>query len=59
MAIAAMEDFCQAQLRRTRIWLDVFESNSRGRHMYEKLGYERCGESNHESGMLLLYQKRI
>ena len=58
-AIAAMEEFCRTQLRRTRVWLDVFEYNSRGRHVYEKLGYERWGESNHESGMLLLYQKRL
>ena len=58
-AIAAMEQFCRTELQRTRVWLDVFEYNSRGRHVYEKLGYERYGENNHESGKLLLYQKRL
>jgi diamine N-acetyltransferase len=56
-AIHAMEQFCRTDLRRTRIWLDVFEHNSRGQHVYNKLGYEGYGESNHESGKLLLYQK--
>lgn len=58
-AIAAMEQFCKAQLHRTRIWLDVFEHNHRGRYIYEKLGYERCGESDNEGRRLLLYQKTL
>ena len=58
-AITAMEQFCRTQLQRTRVWLDVFEYNNRGRHIYEKLGYERYGESDHEGRRLLLYQKRL
>ena len=58
-AITAMEQFCRTQLQRTRIWLDVFEYNNRGRHIYEKLGYERYGESDHEGRRLLLYQKKL
>jgi len=59
LAIAAMEYFCRTNLKRTSIWLDVFECNNRGRHVYEKLGYERYGESEHQCGKLFLYQKRI
>jgi len=58
-AITAMEQFCRTQLQRTRVWLDVFEYNNRGRHIYEKLGYERYGESDHEGRRLLLYQKKL
>ena len=58
-AITATEQFCRTQLQRTRVWLDVFEYNNRGRHIYEKLGYERYGESDHEGRRLLLYQKRL
>jgi RimJ/RimL family protein N-acetyltransferase len=59
LAIAAMERFCRAELERKRIWLDVFESNHRGRHVYEKLGYQRFGESSHPGGKLLLYEKAL
>ena len=58
-AIAAMEQFCRTELQRTRVWLDVFEHNTRGRHVYEKLGYERFGEAHHQGKSLLLYQKRL
>lgn len=58
-AISAMEHFCRTELHRTRIWLDVFEHNSRGRHIYEKLGYERYGEADHDGRRLLLYQKTL
>jgi hypothetical protein len=33
--------------------------NSRGRYVYERLDYERFGESSPASGMLLLYQKGL
>jgi len=58
-AISAMERFCREELHRTRIWLDVFEHNIRGRHIYEKLGYKRFGESDHEGGRLWLYEKNL
>lgn len=59
LAITAMEEFCRTQLGRFRIWLDVFADNARGRHIYEKLGYERYGEAAYENRLLLLYQKNI
>jgi ribosomal protein S18 acetylase RimI-like enzyme len=59
LAIAAMEQFCLKELHRTRVWLDVFEHNRRGRHLYEKLGYEKYGKFNHEGRTLVLYQKKL
>jgi diamine N-acetyltransferase len=58
-AITAMERFCLTELQRQRVWLDVFEFNARGRHVYEKLGYKKYGESEHESKKLFLYEKRL
>jgi len=58
-AISAMERFCRDELQRTRIWLDVFEHNRRGQHIYEKLGYKRYGASDHEGRRLLLYAKEL
>ncbi len=56
-AIAEMECFCRATLGRSRIWLDVFEFNERGRHIYEKLGYTRFGAKKHDGETLILYEK--
>lgn len=58
-AIPVMEEYCRSSLGRIRIWLDVFEDNVRGRHVYEKLGYTRYGESELEGKRLLLYEKEI
>jgi RimJ/RimL family protein N-acetyltransferase len=58
-AITAMERFCRAELDRRRIWLDVFEHNHRGRHIYEKLGYQLFGHGSHGGRPLLLYQKSL
>ena len=48
-AIARMENYCRERLGRARVWLDVFDDNARGRHVYAKLGYrhfhrQACGE---------------
>lgn len=56
-AITEMEQFCLTDLRRQRIWLDVFEDNSRGLHIYEKLGYSRFGEREYHGRRLFLYEK--
>jgi RimJ/RimL family protein N-acetyltransferase len=58
-AIASMESFCSKELRRSRIWLDVFEHNHRGRHIYEKLGYTKYGEAAHGGRRLWLYEKSV
>jgi RimJ/RimL family protein N-acetyltransferase len=58
-AILAMERFCRTGLHRDRIWLDVFEHNVRGRHIYEKLGYTQFGTKTCGDRLLLLYQKQL
>lgn len=58
-AIRLMEEYCRSSLHRQRVWLDVFEHNSRGRHIYEKHGYLRCGEAGHGGERLLVYEKRL
>jgi RimJ/RimL family protein N-acetyltransferase len=58
-AIRAMEDFCRVELRRPRIWLDVFEDNHRGRHIYQKLGYQHYGQGSYDGRPLLLYHKDL
>ena len=34
-ALQLLEDYCRRELKRSRIWLDVFAHNPRGRHIYE------------------------
>ncbi|MCP4764961.1 MAG: GNAT family N-acetyltransferase [Gammaproteobacteria bacterium] len=58
-AIRAMETWCAEHLQRNRIWLDVFEFNKRGRHIYEKLGYCLFDSRDHDGKKLLFYQKNI
>ena len=58
-AVDAMEAYCRDRLKRARIWLDVFEHNRRGRHIYEKLGYRKFGESVLAGRTLLLYEKQL
>ena len=59
VAIATMEEFCGSALGRTRIWLNVFEDNARGRHIYEKLGYREFRTEPFEGRTLHYYEKRL
>lgn len=58
-AIRQMEDYCRVTLKRSRVWLDVYEDNAIGIHVYEKLGYlyERTGQFNERS--IRFYSKRV
>lgn len=58
-AIGLMEDFCRTRLKAKRIWLDVFDDNTRGMHIYEKLGYRRFREEAVEDRKLLFYEKPL
>ena len=58
-AIRAMEAYCSNQLRRERIWLDVFASNSRGRHVYRKLGYREFKRGELRGKALLFMEKQL
>lgn len=57
LAIREMETYCGSVLQAKRIWLDVYEDNLVGRHIYEKLGYEKFKESAAAERKLLFYQK--
>ena len=56
-AIRLMEQYCAQDLKRQRIWLDVYAANARGRHIYEKLGYTLFTKSSDET--VLYYEKNI
>ena len=58
-AIALMEDYCARQLNRKRIWLDVFAHNQRGRHIYEKLGYQEFDRYELNGSVLILLEKPL
>ena len=58
-AITLMEQYCEQTLERKRIWLDVYETNSRARHIYEKLGYQVFGRTTHNARNLLYYEKEL
>ena len=38
-AIRALVDFAFGELRLQRVWLDVYDDNARGRHVYERIGF--------------------
>ncbi|KZN44061.1 GNAT family N-acetyltransferase [Pseudoalteromonas luteoviolacea] len=58
-AISLMETHCVKQLNCKRIWLDVFESNLRGIHIYNKLGYRPFDDSLHMGKKLILMEKKF
>lgn len=58
-ALEAVRALCRSELGRKRIWLDVFETNYRARHVYEKVGYSCFGKTEHEGRTLLLYETLI
>ena len=58
-AIPEMEKFCIRTLNCKRIWLDVYDFNSRGIHLYEKLGYRRFDQYDLEGKRLFLYEKQL
>ena len=54
-----IEEYCVNQLGRNRIWLDVFEINGRGIHIYEKHGYYNIGETDIDDKKAFIYEKVI
>ena len=56
-AVALVDEICGEELGRKRVWLDVFEFNQRGRHLYESNGYRYVGASEFEGKTLRLYEK--
>jgi diamine N-acetyltransferase len=58
-AIALMEKYCKDNFNRKRIWLDVYEDNTRGIHIYEKLGYKYDQNVSEGNRTLRFYSKNI
>jgi len=59
LAIGAMEVYCRDVLSCSRIWLDVFESNKRGQHIYQKLGYRQFNAEQYGDKVLLYMEKQL
>ena len=59
VAIIEMENYCRKKFGVKRIWLDVYEDNAIGRHVYEKLGYQQFKEELEEGRKLLFYEKAL
>ncbi len=57
--VTMVDEICRDELGRVRVWLDVFETNERARHVYEHCGYHRFGKSEHEGRTLFLYEKAV
>lgn len=58
-AMTLIEKVCAEQLHRTRIWLDVFESNRRARRVYENCGYVAFDRTELQGKPLLLLAKDL
>ena len=58
-AIVEMERYCKSVIGVDRIWLDVFEDNEIGIHIYEKLGYRRFREEPAAGRKLYFYEKSL
>jgi len=58
-AIVEMEQYCKTALDAERIWLDVFEGNEIGIHIYEKMGYSRFKEELFDRRRLYFYEKTL
>lgn len=58
-AITVMENYCRKEFSVNRIWLDVYEDNAIGRHIYEKLGYQQFNQELEGGRKLLFYEKAL
>ena len=58
-AIIEMEGYCRHTLNVKRIWLDVFEDNEVGIHIYEKMGYTRFKQQRLDGRQLYFYEKPL
>ncbi len=54
-----IEKYCVSKLKRKRIWLDVFDFNERGIHIYEKQGYQKMGEKDIADKRAFIYEKLL
>lgn len=58
-AINLMQQWCVARFGPRRIWLDVYDDNVIGKHIYQKLGFEKFSSELEGTRLLLLYEKQL
>ena len=58
-AIEEMEQYCKDNFNVERIWLDVYEDNKIGKHIYVKLGYSKFKEQLDGERKLEFYEKNL
>jgi len=58
-AISEMENYCREKFGAKRIWLDVYEDNIIGKHIYIKLGYKKFKEQLESERTLQFYEKAL
>lgn len=58
-AMVMMEGYCVAKLNAKRIWLDVFKSNRRAIHVYEKSGYKVFKQGEENDRTVIFYEKNL
>ena len=58
-ALQLLEDYGKTEFNAKRIWLDVFAFNTRGIHVYTKLGYQQFGTGRYEGKALLYMEKYL
>lgn len=59
VVLREVDRYCFDKLNKKRIWLDVFNFNVRGIHIYEKYGYQRIGEADFAGKKLFVYEKWV
>ena len=59
IAIAKMEDYCRQRWQPCKIWLDVYDDNEIGLHIYPKLGYAWTSETISDGRRLHFFEKRF
>lgn len=57
--LSMIDHICRDELNRNRIWLDVFETNTRARSLYERSGYTQFGKSELDGRKLFLFEKNL
>ncbi len=58
-AVRLVDRICREEFGRRRVWLDVFQDNVIGRHIYESVGYAHAGTTVFEGKTLFVYEKTV
>jgi RimJ/RimL family protein N-acetyltransferase len=58
-AMRLLDRYCREILKRERIWLDVYDFNTRGQRVYESTGYRFLRKAVKGDKTLLFYEKLL